>query len=71
MLIWDGVRDKSDALVYLNYTGIVDITEGVAKILGGATDAKTTDFGDSCEWRVFLGLIPYISMIWVYKAELR
>ena len=41
-------RDKSGALIYLNYTGIVGITEGLAKILGGAPDAKTTDFGNSC-----------------------
>ena len=41
-------RDKSGALVYLNYTGVVDITPELGKILGEGADAKSTGFGNSC-----------------------
>ncbi|MCJ1462221.1 hypothetical protein MMC07_000821 [Pseudocyphellaria aurata] len=39
--------DESDALVYLSYQGIVDLTPEVKLILMGSPDAKTTDFGGS------------------------
>ena len=29
-------------------SGVLNVTEGVGKILGGAADAKTTPFGDGC-----------------------
>lgn len=42
------VKDsKTSGLIYINYSGIVDLTEGVVKVLSGAADAKTTDFGNS------------------------
>ncbi|KAL2042816.1 hypothetical protein N7G274_004576 [Stereocaulon virgatum] len=42
------VKDKgTGSLVYLNYTGVVDITPELGAILGGSPDAKTTDFGNS------------------------
>lgn len=47
-------RDKSSGgLVYLNYTGIINITPALGAILGGSPDAKSTPFGDSCECRSF------------------
>ena len=42
-------RDKSGALVYLSYSGVVDITPELGLILGGSPDAKTTAFGNSCK----------------------
>ena len=43
-------RDKSGGVVYLNYTGIVDITPELGAILSQKPDAKTTEFGNSCEF---------------------
>ena len=42
-------RDKSGALVYLSYNGVVDITPELGLVLGGSPDAKTTAFGNSCK----------------------
>lgn len=42
-------RDKSGALVYLSYSGVVDITPELGLVLGGSPDAKTTEFGNSCK----------------------
>ncbi|KAL9620791.1 MAG: hypothetical protein Q9160_004691 [Pyrenula sp. 1 TL-2023] len=43
-----GVIETDDgALVYLHYTGIVDVTPEVGAVLSGAPDAKTTEFGGS------------------------
>ena len=36
-------------MIYLNYKGVVDITPELGKILGGAPDAATTAFGNSCK----------------------
>lgn len=35
-------------LIYLNYTGIVEITPAVGAILGGSSEAKTTPYGTTC-----------------------
>ena len=35
--------------MYLNYTGVVDITPELSKILSGSPDAKSTEFGGSCK----------------------
>ena len=43
------LRDKSGGLVYLSYSGVVDITPELGLVLGGSPDAKTTDFGNSCK----------------------
>lgn len=43
------LRDKSGALVYLSYNGVVDITPELGLVLGGSPDAKTTPFGNSCK----------------------
>ena len=48
-------RDKSGALLYMHYTGIVEITPGVGAILSGSPDAKTTDFGNACKIILLLG----------------
>ena len=43
------VKDKSSgATVYLNYTGVVNITPALGAILSGNPDAKSTEYGDSC-----------------------
>ncbi len=42
-------RDKSGALVYLSYNGVVDITPELGLVLAGSPDAKTTAFGNSCK----------------------
>ena len=44
------VKDKkSGAKVYLHYTGVVNITPELGAVLQGKKDAKSTEFGDSCE----------------------
>lgn len=43
-------RDKSGALVYVSYNGVVGITPELGLVLGGSLDAKSTAFGDSCEY---------------------
>ncbi|KAL8685227.1 MAG: hypothetical protein Q9218_007892 [Villophora microphyllina] len=41
-------RDKNTgSLVYINYTGIGNITPELGMILGGDPNAKSTEFGDS------------------------
>lgn len=43
------VKDKSSGgLVYVSYTGVVNITPELGAILTGKEGAKSTDFGDSC-----------------------
>ena len=37
-------------MVYLNYTGIVDITPELGAILAQKPDAKSTEFGNSCRF---------------------
>ncbi|KAI9871043.1 MAG: hypothetical protein M1830_003504, partial [Pleopsidium flavum] len=41
------LKNKDGAMIYINYTGVVDITPELGAILGGSPDAKTTDFGNS------------------------
>ena len=50
-------RDTTDSLIYVNYGGVIAMTPGLAKILGGSGDAESTPFGDAC---TFL-LIPFPS----------
>jgi len=45
-------------MIYINYTGVVDITPELGAILGGSPDAKTTDFGNSCRSLPFLDQRP-------------
>jgi hypothetical protein len=42
------LNDQSGAVIGLNYTGVIKVTPGVAAVLGGSADAKTTSFGDAC-----------------------
>jgi hypothetical protein len=37
-------------LLAMYYKGALHITAAVANALSGAPDAKTTDYGDSCEF---------------------
>ena len=43
------VKDKGGGTVYLHYTGVVNITPALGLILSQSPDAKSTEFGDSCE----------------------
>ncbi|TAQ88528.1 hypothetical protein B7494_g3140 [Chlorociboria aeruginascens] len=47
------VKDASGAFVVFKYTGVINITEGVKKVLGGDAEARTTPFGDSFTHVVF------------------
>ncbi|OBT83547.1 hypothetical protein VE02_07788 [Pseudogymnoascus sp. 03VT05] len=40
------LKDESGALITLNYTGQIETTEAIFKVLGGAPDAKSTGFGN-------------------------
>ncbi|KAL8790157.1 MAG: hypothetical protein Q9195_006484 [Heterodermia aff. obscurata] len=42
------VKDKATGgIIYINYTGIIDISPELASILGGKEDAKSTEFGEA------------------------
>lgn len=43
------LKDKSGAIIAFKYSGIINVTPGVAAVLGGDAAAKTTPFGDACE----------------------
>ena len=44
------VKDQgTGGAIYMHYTGVVVITEALAKILGAQEEAVSTEFGDSCE----------------------
>ena len=46
----DSCRDKATGgLIYINYTGVLDVTPELVSVLGGKEDAKTTQFGGACE----------------------
>lgn len=47
-------------MIYLNYTGIVDITPELGAILGGSPDAKTTPFGNSCKFCPTHGFVGFV-----------
>lgn len=49
-------RDKSGGLFYIHYRGVLDVTEGLIKILSGDSEAKTTDFGNSCRFGALYAL---------------
>ena len=40
------LKDKSGAVISYKYSGIITLTPAIAAVLGGAADAKTTDFGN-------------------------
>ena len=40
-------RTNDGAILAMYYKGTVALTAGVAAILGGTADAKTTEYGDS------------------------
>ena len=42
-------EDNDGEMIYIHYYGIIDITTGLSAILGGSSDAKTTEYGHSCE----------------------
>lgn len=48
------MTDEHVQLIYLNYTGIVEITPALGAILGGSPEAKSTPFGNSCLFLHFL-----------------
>lgn len=48
-------------MIYLNYTGILDATPELGAILGGSPDAKTTPYGNSCEFSRALWFVGAVS----------
>jgi hypothetical protein len=50
------LKDESGALITLAYTGQIETTEAIFKVLGGAPDAKTIGFGNICEYHALLPL---------------
>lgn len=44
------LKDKSGAMISYKYSGIINVTPGVGAVLSGHPEAKTTEFGDACEW---------------------
>lgn len=44
------IKDKSgNGVLYINYKGKINVTEGLGKILARADDMKTTEWGGACE----------------------
>jgi len=41
------LKDKSGAIISYRYSGVIEVTPGVAAVLGGQEGAKTTEFGDA------------------------
>ncbi|KAG4442753.1 hypothetical protein IFR05_001770 [Cadophora sp. M221] len=41
------LKDKSGAIIAFKYSGIINVTPGVAAVLGGDAAATTTPFGDA------------------------
>ncbi|KAH7330296.1 hypothetical protein BKA65DRAFT_554284 [Rhexocercosporidium sp. MPI-PUGE-AT-0058] len=41
------LKDKSGAIIAFKYSGIVNVTSGIAAVLDGDTNAKTTPFGNA------------------------
>ncbi|OAL03799.1 hypothetical protein IQ06DRAFT_291468 [Phaeosphaeriaceae sp. SRC1lsM3a] len=41
------LKTPDGAIIAMYYKGVVALTPGVKAVLGGGSDAKTTDFGDS------------------------
>lgn len=39
-------RMSNNHIIYVHYTGVLKIDEAISKVLSGAGDAKTTEFGD-------------------------
>jgi Protein of unknown function (DUF3237) len=56
-------------LIYLNYTGVVEITPALGAILGGSPEAKTTAFGNSC-LSLSLALIEDVGLIEIAVTHL-
>ena len=42
--------NKTSAVIGFKYTGIINVTPEVVKVLTAPADAKTTPFGDACEF---------------------
>ena len=40
------LKDKSGAIISYKYSGIITLTPAIGAVLGGAADAKSTDFGN-------------------------
>lgn len=47
------LKDKSGAIISYKYSGVLNVTEGVGKVLSGSADAKTTPFGDGFTHVIF------------------
>lgn len=43
------LNDNSGGVISYMYSGVINMTAGVAAVLGGSPDAKTTEFGDACK----------------------
>lgn len=41
--------------MHIHYTGIVNINDGLSAILAGRSDAKSTEYGSSCEFTASMG----------------
>jgi hypothetical protein len=54
--------NRKTQLIYLKYNGIIDITPDLSAILSGRPDAKSTDFGDACKLRRFLGGLNLLTL---------
>jgi hypothetical protein len=46
------LKDKSGAVISFHYSGLLTMSSGVRAVLGGNPDAKTTAFGDACEFKM-------------------
>ena len=47
------LKDTTGAIIAFKYSGVIALTPSTATVLGGSPDAKTTGFGDACEFSGF------------------
>ncbi|PGG96060.1 hypothetical protein AJ79_09748 [Helicocarpus griseus UAMH5409] len=63
------IKTTDDATIYLNYTGVVDVTPELTAILGGQSESTVTPFGNSFTHMTFeTGEEKYASLengVWV------
>lgn len=50
------LKDKNGGIISYKYSGIIQVTPGVAAVLGGKEGAKSTDFGDACKFKFIFSI---------------
>jgi hypothetical protein len=49
------MKDKTGAIIFYKYSGIITLTPEIGAVLSGAAEAKTTEFGNVGKYRNISG----------------